>query len=59
MATPNSNINIKKKGIKTNKDNIKSILIKFNIKVIIICTKVCPANIFAANLIDKLNNLIK
>jgi hypothetical protein len=58
-ATPNSNINIKNKGIKNTSDNIKSVFVKFNMKLTIICTKVWPANILAANLIDKLNNLIK
>jgi len=58
-ATPNSNIKIKNKGIKTNKDKINSTFITFNINVTIICTKVCPANILAANRIAKLNKRIK
>jgi len=50
---------IKNNGIKTKIDKIKSILIIFKKKLIIICTNVCPAIILAANLIAKLNNLIK
>lgn len=58
-ATPNSNTKIKNKGIRNNTDNIKSIFVKFNIKLTIIWTNVWPANILAANLIDKLNKRIK
>ena len=38
---------------------LNSIFIKFNIKLTIICTNVWPANILAANRIDKLNKRIK
>ena len=58
-ATPNSNINIKNKGIKTNNDKIRSIFITFKINVTIICTNVWPANILAANRIAKLKRRIK
>ena len=40
-------------------DKIKSVFVKFNIKLTIIWTNVWPAKILAANLIDKLNNRIK
>lgn len=58
-ATPNSKVKIKNKGINTNKDNKNSTFITFNIKVTIICTNVCPANILAANRIAKLKRRIK
>jgi len=58
-ATPNSKVNIKNNGIKTNKDKINSIFITFKINVTIIWTNVCPANILAANRIAKLNKRIK
>lgn len=58
-ATPNSNTKIKNKGIRNIIDNIISALVKFNIKLTIICTNVWPAKILAANLIDKLNKRIK
>ena len=58
-ATPNSRIKIKNNGIKINKDKKNSIFITFKINVTIICTKVCPANMLAANRIAKLNKRIK
>ena len=58
-ATPNSNVRIKNKGIKINKDNINSIFITFSMNVTIIWTNVWPANILAANRIAKLNKRIK
>ena len=58
-AIPNSKLIIINNGIDIININHHFINVKFKTKVLIIWTKVCPANILAANLIAKLNILIK